>query len=216
MKAVRPANYPLVIDGRKIETEKKIRSVNPANPDEVIGLTSAASKEQANEAIEAAARAFESVAPANARAARRVRFRSGALMRERRFQYDALLVYEVGKSWAEADGDIAEAIDFLEFYAREALRFAQPQPLVPIEGERNELVYIPLGVGAVIPPWNFAGAIMAGMTAAAIVAGNTVVLKPSSDSAVDRRLVRRPARGVGVPAGRGELRSRFGQRDRRL
>ena len=79
--------------------------------------------------------------------------------------------YEVGKSWPEADGDIAEAIDFLEFYAREALRYAEPQPVVPIEGERNEMVYIPLGVGAVIPPWNFAGAIMMGMTTAAIVDG---------------------------------------------
>ena len=74
------------------------------------------------------------------------------------------MVYEVGKSWIEADGDIAESIDFLEFYAREALRYARPQPVVPLEGERNELVYIPLGVGAVIPPWNFAGAIMIGMT----------------------------------------------------
>ena len=102
--------------------------------------------------------------------ARRLPLQSGgAACAARRFEYDALLVYEVGKSWVEADGDIAEAIDFLEFYAREALRYARPQPVVPLEGERNELVYIPLGVGAVIPPWNFAGAIMIGMTAAAIV-----------------------------------------------
>ncbi len=122
-------------------------------------------------------------APHTARA-RELLFDAAARLRERRFEYDALLVYEVGKSWPEADGDIAEAIDFLEFYAREALRYAEPQPIVPIEGERNEMVYIPLGVGAVIPPWNFAGAIMMGMTSAAIVTGNTVVLKPSSDSAV--------------------------------
>src|SRR5581483_5996868 len=153
-------HYPLVIDGRKIETEKKIRSVNPADPDEVIGVTSAASKEQANEAIEAATRAFESWKRRSLPERAEYILRAAELLRERRFQYDALLVYEVGKSWPEADGDIAEAIDFLEFYAREALRFAKPQPVVPIEGERNELVYIPLGVGAVIPPWNFAGAIM--------------------------------------------------------
>jgi 1-pyrroline-5-carboxylate dehydrogenase len=177
-------HYPLVIDGAKIETEKKIRSVNPADPDEVIGLTSAASKEQANDAIEAAARAFESWKRLTLPERAEYIFKAAKLLRERRLQYDALLVYEVGKSWPEADGDIAEAIDFLEFYAREALRFAKPQPVVPIEGERNELVYIPLGVGAVIPPWNFAGAIMMGMTAAAIVCGNTVVLKPSSDAAV--------------------------------
>ncbi|MHB8147315.1 MAG: L-glutamate gamma-semialdehyde dehydrogenase [Vulcanimicrobiaceae bacterium] len=177
-------HYPLVIDGRRIETEKRIRSLNPADPSEVVGVVSSASKEQALEAIEAAVRAFESWKriPADERAA--YILKAAALMRERRLEYDALLVYEVGKSWPEADGDIAEAIDFLEFYAREALRYAQPQPIVPVAGEQNEMVYIPLGVGAVIPPWNFAGAIMAGMTTAAIVAGNTVVLKPSSDSAV--------------------------------
>ncbi len=194
-------HYPLVIDGRKIETEKKIRSLNPANPDEIIGLTSAASKEQANEAIEAAARAFDSWRRLTLEQRAEYVFKAARLLRERRFQYDALLVYEVGKSWPEADGDIAEAIDFLEFYAREALRFAQPQPVVPIEGERNELVYIPLGVGAVIPPWNFAGAIMIGMTAASIVCGNTVVLKPSSDAAVIAAWFVDLLEEIGVPKG---------------
>ncbi len=194
-------HYPLVIDGRRIETEKKIRSLNPANPDEVIGLTSAASKDQANEAIEAAARAFESWRRLTLEQRAEYILKAARLLRERRFQYDALLVYEVGKSWPEADGDIAEAIDFLEFYAREALRFAQPQPVVPIEGERNELVYIPLGVGAVIPPWNFAGAIMIGMTAASIVCGNTVVLKPSSDAAVIAAWFVDLLEEIGVPKG---------------
>ena len=176
--------YPLVIGGRKIETEKKIRSLNPANPTEVIGTTSSASKEQAKEAIAQAAGAFESWRRLTLAERAAYVFKAAELLRARRYEYDALLVYEVGKSWAEADGDIAESIDFLEFYAREALRYAQPQPVVPLAGEQNELVYIPLGVGAVIPPWNFAGAIMMGMTAAAIVSGNTVVLKPSSDAAV--------------------------------
>jgi 1-pyrroline-5-carboxylate dehydrogenase len=177
-------HYPLVIGGRKIETAKKIRSVNPSDPDQVVGLTSSASKEQAAEAIEAAARAFDSWRHLSLAERAAYLFKAAELLRARRFEYDALLVLEVGKSWPEADGDIAEAIDFVEFYAREALRYGQPQPVVPMEGERNELIYIPLGVGAVIPPWNFAGAIMIGMTAAAIVTGNTVVLKPSSDSAV--------------------------------
>ncbi len=193
--------YPLVIDGRKIETEKKIRSLNPANPQEVIGLTSAASKEQANEAIEAAARAFESWRRLTLQERAAYLFKVGAALRRRRFEYDALLVLEVGKSWVEADGDIAEAIDFVEYYAREALRYGAPQPVVPIEGERNELIYIPLGVGAVIPPWNFAGAIMIGMTSAAIVAGNTVVLKPSSDSAVIAAWFVDLLHEVGVPPG---------------
>ncbi|MBV9233680.1 MAG: L-glutamate gamma-semialdehyde dehydrogenase [Candidatus Eremiobacteraeota bacterium] len=177
-------SYPLVIGGRRIETEKKIASRNPANPQEIVGVVSSASARDAGDAIEAAGNAFEEWKRRSAAQRADSLFKAAALLRERRFDYDALLVYEVGKSWPEADGDICEAIDFLEFYAREALRYAQPQPVVPLQGERNELVYVPLGVGVVIPPWNFAGAIMAGMTAAAIVCGNTVVLKPSSDSPV--------------------------------
>ena len=109
-------------------------------------------------------------------------FRVGDVMRERKLEFMAWLVFEVSKNWAEADGDISETIDFCEFYAREALRFAKAEPPVQLPGERGTLTYIPLGVGAVIPPWNFPCAIMAGMTLASIVSGNTVVLKPSSDS----------------------------------
>ncbi len=106
------------------------------------------------------------------------------------------MIYEVGKSWVEADADTAEAIDFLEFYAREMLRLAGDQPLVRLEGEDNQLVYIPLGVGAVIPPWNFPGAIMIGMTSAAVVAGNTVVLKPASTVGLRiNELAARPQKG---------------------
>jgi 1-pyrroline-5-carboxylate dehydrogenase len=194
-------HYPLVIAGKRIETTKKIRSVNPANPDEVVGVTSAASREQANQAIEEAARAFDSWRQRTLAERAAFLFKAAELLRERRLAYDALLVYEVGKSWPEADADIAEAIDFLEFYAREALRYGRPQPVVPIEGERNELVYIPLGVGAVIPPWNFAAAIMIGMTGAAIVAGNTVVLKPSSDAAVVAAWFVDLLHEVGLPPG---------------
>jgi 1-pyrroline-5-carboxylate dehydrogenase len=194
-------HYPLVIDGQKIETEKKIRSINPADPAQTVGLTSSASKEQAAEAIEAAGRAFESWKRTSPQQRAELIFKAAALLRKRRFEYDALLVYEVGKSWAEADGDIAEAIDFLEFYAREALRYARPHPVVPLDGEQNEMVYIPLGVGAVIPPWNFAGAIMAGMTAAAVVTGNTVVLKPSSDSAIVAAWFVDLLTEAGLPAG---------------
>lgn len=178
------AEYPLVVDGKHIETEKKIRSLNPADPSQVVGIVSSASQAEANAAVDAAARAFESWKRLTLAQRAAYLFKAAELLRSRRLEYDALLVYEVGKSWPEADGDIAEAIDFLEYYAREALRYGEPQPVVPLAGERNELVYIPLGVGAVIPPWNFAGAIMMGMTGAAIVSGNTVVLKPSSDAAI--------------------------------
>jgi 1-pyrroline-5-carboxylate dehydrogenase len=104
------------------------------------------------------------------------------MIRKRHFDFCAWLTYEVGKNWGEADADVGETIDFLEFYAREALRLAAAQTPIQYPGERDELLYIPLGVGAVIPPWNFPFAIMAGMTAASIVSGNTVILKPSSDA----------------------------------
>ena len=104
------------------------------------------------------------------------------LIRERKFDFCAWLTYEVGKNWAEADADVGETIDFLEFYAREARRLAGATTPIQLPGEHDELLYIPLGAGAVISPWNFPFAIMAGMTAASIVTGNTVVLKPSSDS----------------------------------
>jgi 1-pyrroline-5-carboxylate dehydrogenase len=176
--------YPLIIDGERIDTPKKIPSLNPSNPKEIVGEVASASLEQANRAIEVANERFEIWR--NTPPAQRANylFKAAQLVRERREHFNALLVYEVGKSWVEADADTAEAIDFLEFYAREALRYGEPQPLTPIPGEQNELVYVPLGVGVVIPPWNFAFAIMAGMASAAIVTGNTVVLKPSSDSAV--------------------------------
>ncbi|MGC9991878.1 MAG: L-glutamate gamma-semialdehyde dehydrogenase [Candidatus Cybelea sp.] len=194
-------HYPLVIGGRRVETSKRISSLNPADPRQVVGSVSSASKAEAVEAIEAAAQAFETWKYLSLPQRAEYLFRAAELLRRRRFDYDALLVYEVGKSWVEADGDIAEAIDFVEFYAREALRYAGEQPVVPIAGEHNELVYIPLGVGAVIPPWNFAGAIMMGMTAAAIVSGNTVVLKPSSDAAIIAAWFVDLLEEVGVPPG---------------
>jgi 1-pyrroline-5-carboxylate dehydrogenase len=193
--------YPVVVDGQSLETAAKIASYNPAVPSEVVGTVGSASLDQAMLAVESAARVFESwkrVAPA-ARAD--YLFKAAEAVRARRDEFNALLVLEVGKSWIEADADTAEAIDFLEFYAREALRYATPPPLTPIAGEDNRLSYIPLGVGIVIPPWNFAFAIMAGMTAAALVAGNTVVLKPSSDSPVIAAVFVQLLHDVGLPPG---------------
>jgi len=122
-------------------------------------------------------------------------------MRQRRFHFNAWMIYEVGKSWAEADGDTAEAIDFMEYYAREMMRLAEGQPLTRVEGEDNELVYIPLGVGAVIPPWNFPCAIMVGMTSASFVTGNTVVLKPASTLPAIAAQFMQVLEDVGLPAG---------------
>jgi 1-pyrroline-5-carboxylate dehydrogenase len=174
--------YPLVIGGERINTGSTLDSINPANRTEVVGKFHKATQELAERAVETAFEAFKTWrnVPADQRA--QLLFRVAELMRQRKHELSAWMIHEVAKSWPEADGDTAEAIDFLEFYAREMLRYADDQPLVKLSGEHNKLEYIPLGVGAVIPPWNFPLAIMAGMTAAAIVTGNTVVLKPSSDA----------------------------------
>ncbi|MCX8015469.1 MAG: L-glutamate gamma-semialdehyde dehydrogenase, partial [candidate division WOR-3 bacterium] len=127
--------------------------------------------------------------------------RAANIMRKRRFELNATMIYEVGKNWVEADADTAEAIDFLEFYAREAIRYAQDQPLTPYPGELNELKYIPLGVGIIIPPWNFPLAILCGMTSAAVVCGNTVVLKPSSDAPLIAQKFMEVMIEAGIPAG---------------
>jgi 1-pyrroline-5-carboxylate dehydrogenase len=174
--------YPLAIGGERIKTGVTLDSINPAQRAQVVGKFHKATKELANQAVETAHEAFQTwrIVPAQERA--QLIFRVAELMRQRKHEFSAWMIYEVAKTWPEADGDTAEAIDFLEFYGREMLRYADDQPLVKIQGEQNHLEYIPLGVGAVIPPWNFPCAIMAGMTAAAIVTGNTVVLKPSSDA----------------------------------
>jgi 1-pyrroline-5-carboxylate dehydrogenase len=174
--------YDLIIGGQRRKTEKKIRSLNPSNPSEIVGVFQQAGAEEVPLAMNAALKAFEtwSKTPVEERAQVLLRVARG--IRENRFEWNALLVFEVGKNWAEADADTAEAIDFAEFYAREALRLSKAQTPVQMPGEHDVLKYIPLGVGAVIPPWNFPFAIMAGMTMAAIVCGNTVILKPSSDS----------------------------------
>src|SRR5437773_1126101 len=174
--------YPLVIGGERINTEAKLESFNPAHRTQVVGKFQKATKELANQAVETAYETFQTWRNTSAEERAQLLFRVAELIRSRKHEMSAWMIYEVAKSWPEADGDTAEAIDFLEFYGREMLRYAAPQPLTKITGEDNHLEYIPLGVGAVIPPWNFPLAIMAGMTAAAIVTGNTVVLKPSSDA----------------------------------
>src|SRR6266446_3783662 len=193
--------YPLIIGGKKITNEATFASRNPSQPDQVIGYFARATVEQVDEAVKAAAAAFVSwkQVPAEERAS--YLFAAADLLKQRRFSFNAWMIYEVGKSWVEADADTAEAIDFMEFYAREMMRLAGEQLIVKIEGEDNELVYIPLGVGAVIPPWNFPGAIMIGMTSAAVVAGNTVVLKPASTSPMIAWQFMRILEEIGLPAG---------------
>jgi len=174
--------YPIVIGGQRIKTEDKFSSYNPAQKDQVVGIFSKANAEHAQRAIQTADETFRTWGRAPVEARVDLLQAAGKILRHRKFYYAAWMVYEVGKSWGEADADVAEAIDFCEYYSREMLRLASPPPLTPVAGEKNFLEYIPLGVDVVIPPWNFPLAILTGMTAASIVTGNTAVMKPSSDS----------------------------------
>lgn len=176
--------YSLRIGGERLLTDRKADSVDPADPTRVIGTVSQADQALAEKAILVAAHAFTSWKSVPSAVRARYLYKTAALLRSRKAEFSAWMVVEAGKSWVEADADTAEAIDFLEFYGREAERLSERQPLTPIPGEDNELIYIPLGVGIVIPPWNFPLAIMAGMTLAAVAAGNTVVLKPASATPV--------------------------------
>ena len=193
--------YPLVIGGERIKTEGKFETINPANRTQVVGRFQKATKDLAERAVEEANKAFQSWRNVTSEERAQLLFRVAELMRARKHELSAWMVYEVAKTWPEADGDTAEAIDFCEFYAREMLRYAGPQPLAKLTGEENHLEYIPLGAGVVIPPWNFPLAIMAGMTAAAIVAGNTVVLKPSSDAPTIAYKFFELLEEAGMPAG---------------
>lgn len=195
------AEYPLIIGGKRITIKDKFESINPAKPTQLIGVFQKAGAAEANKAVRAAAKAFEKWRWVSSRERADLLFRAAAIMRRRRNEMNAWMVYEVGKSWIEADADTAEAIDFLEFYGREMMRLAAPQPLTRIPTEDNELKYIPLGVCVIIPPWNFPNAILLGMTSAAVVAGNTVVLKPSSDSPAIGNFFMEIMEEAGLPEG---------------
>ena len=178
--------YPVIIGGERYYTGDLLTSWNPSRRSENIGKVHRATPELGGRAIRAASEAFRDWQRVPVEHRARYLLQAAALMRQRKDEFNAWMVLEVGKSWAEAEADTAEAIDFMEFYARQALRYGQPQPLTPspLADEVNEVFYLPLGVGLIIPPWNFPLAILVGMTTAALVSGNTVVLKPSSESPV--------------------------------
>jgi len=195
------SEHDLVIGGQRVQTEDKLRSLNPSHKDQVVGVFSKGTPELADRAIHAAEKAFKTWSRTPAEERVELLLATAKIIRERKYYFGAWMVYEVGKSWPEADADVAEAIDFCEFYAREMLRLSKPHPLTPVAGEKNCLRYIPLGVGVVIPPWNFPLAITVGMTTASIVAGNTVVLKPSSDSPTTAYKFFETAEQAGMPEG---------------
>jgi 1-pyrroline-5-carboxylate dehydrogenase len=194
--------FPLVIGGKEYNDGPFSESISPFDSKLVVARFPKATVEQANQAVEVAHKAFASWSRVDPEARARYLFKAAAAMRRKRFELAAWMVYEVSKSWVEADVDICELIDFCDYYGRQALKLAGPQPVVPWPGEENEMRYIPLGVGIVIPPWNFPGAIMGGMTAAAIVTGNTVVLKPASTSpAIAWQFFKILTEECGLPAG---------------
>ncbi|MFQ5843916.1 MAG: L-glutamate gamma-semialdehyde dehydrogenase [Planctomycetota bacterium] len=194
-------SYPLAIGGELVRKEDAFTSVDPSDPATVVGVFPKADAEDADRAIEAAEAAFAEWqhVPAAERAA--ILFRCAEIIRDRKLEFAAWECFEAGKNWVEADADVAEAIDFLEFYGREAIRYGRGGRVTPMAGERNRLVYIPLGVGAVIPPWNFPLAIPLGMSSAPIAAGNTVVLKAAPDTPTVAWEYFKAMREAGLPPG---------------
>ncbi len=198
-------NYPAIIAGEKIWRDEKIISVNPCNYRQVIATFPKNTLDDVNAAIEAASEAFEHWQYTPVKWRSKLLLKAAEKIRRRKHEFSAAMVFEVGKNWVEADMDTAEAIDFLEFYARSVLRLADEQPVTPtpkwVGKEKNEMVYIPLGVGVILPPWNFPLAILAGMTTAALVTGNTVVLKPSPDAPFIAHMFYEVMEEVGIPKG---------------
>ncbi len=191
--------YPLWIAGAEQRTGDLLASNNPSHPAEIVGRHHKATADLAARAVEDAHAYFPEWARTSPQHRAELLARAAGLIRERKLEFDSWLVIEAGKTWPEAEAEVGEAIDFCEYYARQALKFASPEALVQLPGERDDLVYLPLGVGVVIPPWNFPLAILTGMAVAALVAGNTVVIKPSSETPIIAHLLAEVLHEAGFP-----------------
>ncbi len=194
-------SYPLVIGGKRLETDDEIVSVNPANPSQVVGRVATATEREADMALDMATTTFESWSRTAPEARARILLRASAIIKRRRFELLAWEAHEAGKTWAEADAEVAEAIDFMEYYSREMLRLKDGVEIYSIPGEESRYFYQPMGVGVIIAPWNFPVAILMGMSSAAIVAGNTIVMKPSEFTSVLGAKVMEIFEEAGVPEG---------------
>jgi 1-pyrroline-5-carboxylate dehydrogenase len=194
-------DHDLLVGGERISTEEKIVSTNPANKAEVIGRVSKANQEIAEKAIQAADEAFRTWSKTDPEERANILVRAAAMIRRRKHEFSAYLVKEAGKPWKEADGDTAEGIDFLEYYARQMIELKNGKQVNSRENEHNRYFYVPSGVAVSIPPWNFAFAIMAGITVAPLVTGNTVILKPASATPVVAAKFVEVLEEAGVPKG---------------
>ncbi|NNG12994.1 MAG: L-glutamate gamma-semialdehyde dehydrogenase [Halobacteria archaeon] len=193
-------DYPLQIGGQPVEGELMIGSLNPARPDEVVGHVAAATCDQADQALAAARAAYPAWSRLPARERARYLRRAAELLGEQREIFSAWQIIEAGKNWAEADADVCEAIDFLNYYADQAEQLAEPR-VVEIDGEHNQYGFQPRGIGLVITPWNFPLAILSGMLSATIVCGNTAILKPSSLTPVIAAQFMQLLDAAGLPPG---------------
>ena len=196
-----PYRVPLVINDKNVTTKTQLHSRNPNDPDEVIAIVSSAGRCEAEEAVLVASDSFPAWRDTSPEVRAEFLFQAAEVARKMRYQLAALQVHEVGKAWYEADADVCEAIDFLEYYAREMIRIAVPQPMGHIPGETSYLAYEPRGLTTVLAPWNFPLAISMGMTSAALVTGNTVIFKPSSKSCITGFMVYTIFNQAGLPPG---------------
>lgn len=193
--------YPLIIGNERITTKQKMTSMNPAKKEQIIGIVSKADKPLVEKAMDIATATFQTWKKVDPQVRAEILFKAAAICRRRKFELAAWLTYEAGKPWAQADGDVAEGIDFLEYYGRQMLELKQGKKLAQADGHINRYEYIPLGVGVIISPWNFPFAIMVGTTVAAIVTGNTVLLKPASNTPIIAYKFMEILKEAGLPTG---------------
>ncbi|MBP1969127.1 1-pyrroline-5-carboxylate dehydrogenase [Virgibacillus natechei] len=194
-------DYPLVINGEKIYTDDKLVSVNPSNKNQVVGSVSKATTQHVDQAMKAANEALKTWRTWTPEERAEVLYRAAAIVRRRKHEFSAWLVYDAGKPWDQADGDTAEGIDFMEYYAREMVELGKGKEINDRVGENNTYFYQPMGPGVTIPPWNFAFAIVCGTTVAPIVAGNPVLLKPSENTPVIAYKLVEALEEAGLPKG---------------
>ncbi|MFH1065721.1 MAG: L-glutamate gamma-semialdehyde dehydrogenase [Nanoarchaeota archaeon] len=193
--------YPLLIDNSHIYSRRYIESYNPSEKNELVGIANSGNARDAEDALNAAERAFESWKRVPIEQRVDIIMKAKNLLIERRHEFNAYCVLESGQTWAEADGEVAETVDFFDFYARHADRLCKKQKVIKKADEEGYVQNIPLGVGAIIPPWNYPFTIPAGLVIASVVTGNTVVMKPASDTPVTAFKLVELLEEAGLPEG---------------